>query len=343
MSEVATAAAPTAETAPNSGAENATQPEGTTQGSGTAAQQTVAENPQKKGESDSDYELRLSKLLLREKSLTRESQQHASNAEKYRQLAAQHEAELKAARAELEKAKTRKGITRAQFIRLSDEINRAEDEAAIAKMFDEDEPEIPAALAKEIAELKRENAERKKQDEERQQQEAQEKQGEWYDGQVKIVRKIMDELTESGDCPLFVALPKFAPAIYNIWYDRWQRAGGTPEVRPDIYAIAKQYHNLIADDLATALESDKARSFLSGLKPGLKALLGGQEARTSSPPSETRAPAEAMTPRQDGSLITRRKAKDSSSQAKTKFEREREERQRARSVALEYVRSHGRT
>ncbi len=254
------------------------------------AEQIADENPQKRGETDKEYELRLSKLTAANNNLTREVRNARKNAEKYAD-------ELKAARAELERGKGRKGVTRRSFLALNEAIKAAKDEAELDALFDpDDDARIPPAIAKEIAELKREAEERKAR-------ESQQNEQAYYKHQVGIVSNVVSELVASGDCPLFDGYKNAAAALYSIWHQEWQKAGGTTESRPDIYELAAKFHNQVASDLATALQSEKARSFLFARKPELKALVGGQEARPSSPTSEHQGavgrnspPAKASTP-----------------------------------------------
>jgi hypothetical protein len=279
MSEVAEQAAP-AEGAQNPG--NEAQAEGA---EGTEAQ-TAAENPQKRGESDKDYELRLSKL-------TRESRMARADAEKYKSAATKNEAELKELRAQLEKHKGPRKLTVSQYRDLVRKANEGwGDPAKMAELFDSDDgtAQLPKEVLDKIAAVEK----RQREIEERDRLANQDRE---IKRQLQVVREdVLQPLIDSGECPLFEVFPGYAVNILKAIHQEWKEMGSLPNVEPDSEAIAKKFHDGLAAEIHAALKSPKTRSFLFAAVPELKALAEGHEVRAGSPTSEHQGAAVRNSP-----------------------------------------------
>jgi hypothetical protein len=235
-----------------------------------AAQAAVDQAKQRKGESTDEFEVRLSKMKG-------EARRARVEAERFRAENGTMKQRIEAAEAELEKARGRKGISRQRFVQLSQAVLEAgEDAAKREALFDADELEVSPALQARIDKLE-------KQLDQRAQREQQSNYAQSRQKEEGIVSGIMKELVDNDECPLFEAFPGYAGQVLDEWYGEWKANGGTPETRPDPYEVAQRVHKAVAADLLTALQSERARSFLFRSKPELKALLGGHETSAGGP------------------------------------------------------------
>jgi len=251
-------AAPEAPAAPSGG------PSPTPQGvDGAKAQLEAAGGDvpeQKRGETDKNYELRLSKL-------TRENRLAREEAVRLKSQLEPKDKELALLRAELEKAKTKR-LTRKEYVELTKTLSR--DPGKVRELLDDDTQELSPAVRERLERLE---ARLKEADERDQGQ----RNSEVRTRDIGVVSKYIESAAD--ELPMFAGEPKLQEQVYEVWRDRWETAGRPPPgnpTRPDLGEVAAELHGTLATTIVEALQSDRTRSFLLKLKPELKALLGHQ-------------------------------------------------------------------
>lgn len=211
---------------------------------------------QKQGETDHDYEIRLSKLT-RELRLARQELERNKIDRK----------QLEQMRQELEKAKNKR-ISKREFVELAKQLNEGK-----LQLEDDEWAALPPAVRERLERLEKSEQERERAAQEQAQQAQRAREEGIVAGRIKDL---------GNEHPLLAANPSAAAHVLDIWYEQFQMSGQ----KPDLDEIITQAHEAVAQNLVKALQSDSARQFLLGKHPELRALFGAQEVQAASPTSE---------------------------------------------------------
>lgn len=210
---------------------------------------------QKRGESNEDYEIRLSQLTRELRAARREAQ--ANKVDKQT---------LETMKAELEKAKNKR-MTKNEFVQFVKDLD-----AGKLQLDDDEWAALPQAVRDRLEKLENAEALRQKEIQERQQSEQRTK-------EEGIVAKRLQEL--ATDLPLFEGSTEVHKLILDAWYERFIETGQ----KPNLDQVMEEIHDGLASTVGRALQSEVTRRFLVGKYPDLKALLGAHEAKASGPTS----------------------------------------------------------
>lgn len=234
-----------------------------------AAQEALDTAKQKPGETNTEFETRISKL-------TRESRQARSEVERLKAALSDRDSRLKQLDEEMQKAKSKRW-TRRDYLSLTKAINEANgDDGKLNELFDPEEmlAAVPKEIRDQLEELRKDKKAREERDAAAQQEAGRAR-------EVGIVTKAIGE--RADECPLFEIMPGAAEYVLDEWHERWRQAKRDPSMKPDLDEVMREMHAPLVKNIVAALQSERSRSFLLKASPELKALLGGHEVGSESP------------------------------------------------------------
>jgi hypothetical protein len=227
---------------------------------------------QKDGESDKDYELRLSRVS------TELKRARTKNQELERKLA-ELEAKGQKADEELSKPKAAR-MKKSDYIKLTRDL--AENKVKIEDVLETDDlDDLPPGLRKQLQDLIDFKTRHETEQQTRQGQEIRQR-------EVAVVANQLEALAD--ECPLFVGREGFAEKVLDLYYEDYAENEAEytrTKSKPDLHALIKGAHEGLANTLRSALKSEAARKFLFS-DPELKTLIGQKQEQPAGPTSDAR-------------------------------------------------------